>query len=244
MVKAIISVALANNFTEGDMNRTLRFILIAVIIVIVFACSKEPQKEPQPKGIEVRVAEKSGDVDISITELQRLYEYMDVKEGLSVGDIGCGEGRFTFALAKTVGPKGKVYALDINQERLDELKGQMGDKELYPYDNIVVLKNRMDDTLLPPATLDRATLVNVHFHNDANLREENIAMIRSVYKTIKPGGRLVIIDSANYSGPEDTWILVNAAKNTAKNYMDAGFKLEKGPDIYGYLGRFIISFTR
>ena len=43
-----------------------------------------------------------------------------VRKGMTVVDVGCGQGGFTAAVAKTVGKHGKVLAVDISDEYLDE----------------------------------------------------------------------------------------------------------------------------
>jgi ubiquinone/menaquinone biosynthesis C-methylase UbiE len=53
-----------------------------------------------------------------------------VKEGMSVLDVGCGPGLFSFEMAKIVGPKGKIIATDIQQEMLDKLKNKISRLEI------------------------------------------------------------------------------------------------------------------
>jgi ubiquinone/menaquinone biosynthesis C-methylase UbiE len=48
-----------------------------------------------------------------------------VKEGMTVLDIGCGPGLFSFEMAKMVGENGKVVATDIQQKMLDMLKNKI-----------------------------------------------------------------------------------------------------------------------
>ncbi|MFN9625814.1 MAG: class I SAM-dependent methyltransferase, partial [Planctomycetota bacterium] len=52
---------------------------------------------------------------------QEMLEQLDVKPGMTVCDMGCGDGYYTIELAKKVGPSGKVIAVDIQPEMLQEL---------------------------------------------------------------------------------------------------------------------------
>jgi ubiquinone/menaquinone biosynthesis C-methylase UbiE len=45
-----------------------------------------------------------------------------VKKGQVVADIGCGSGYYTLALAECVGPEGRVYAVDLNEEAIRKLE--------------------------------------------------------------------------------------------------------------------------
>ena len=45
-----------------------------------------------------------------------------VRNGQVVADLGCNKGYYTFALADCVGPEGKVYAVDLREDYVEELK--------------------------------------------------------------------------------------------------------------------------
>ena len=58
-----------------------------------------------------------------------IYPYIDkrvkkfgIKEGMTVVDYGCGPGRYTTRLAKLVGEKGKVFAIDIHELAIKAVK--------------------------------------------------------------------------------------------------------------------------
>ena len=52
----------------------------------------------------------------------KLHQQLKLKEGMVVADVGAGSGYHTFRMAKAVGDKGKVYAVDVQQEMLDVMK--------------------------------------------------------------------------------------------------------------------------
>jgi len=155
-------------------------------------------------------------------EIPTVLKLLDLKEGTVVGDIGCGVGAFTFPIAQAVGKTGKVYAVDIQAKEIDVVQKNMKKPELNPHNNIVALVNRPDDTLLPPDSLDVAWVSQVHFHNIPDLLEANKRMIASIFRTVKPGGRLVIGDEPNEHTP-------NPEPNIIRHYTEAGFVKEKGP---------------
>src|SRR5688572_22198607 len=56
-----------------------------------------------------------------------LIRLLEIKAGSQVADVGCHEGYMTIKLAKTVTPAGKVYAVDVDQPKLDKLKKHLKD---------------------------------------------------------------------------------------------------------------------
>jgi cyclopropane fatty-acyl-phospholipid synthase-like methyltransferase len=55
----------------------------------------------------------------------RLVQRIGVCQGMTVVDMGCGQGGFTASLAKTVGKKGKVLAVDVSDEYLAEFMDRL-----------------------------------------------------------------------------------------------------------------------
>lgn len=159
-------------------------------------------------------------------EWKKIRPYLDLLPGMAVADVGCGTGGLTFYLAHEVGPKGKVYALDVQKRVLNVLRPRLDNKILNPFKNVVVIHNQPDDTFLPPNSIDLAMLIDVHFHYYPTLFGTNQLMITSLFKALKPGGQLMIVDGSDKIPPE------KVAKNIINNYQFFGFTLEKGPDIF------------
>jgi SAM-dependent methyltransferase len=149
---------------------------------------------------------------------------LEIKKGMTVGDIGCGVGSFTFAIAQQTGRSGKVYAIDIQEEMIKVVKKHMQDKRQNGFNNIIAYVNKCDTTLLPKKKLDIAWVSMVHFHNFPVLYKENVSMIKSIYDALKPGGRLVVSDEAD----EHNYI-PDPFPNIIKHYQAVGFTLSRGP---------------
>jgi predicted methyltransferase len=126
---------------------------------------------------------------------QRPGEVMDalgIKPGSAVADIGCGAGYFTFHLAARVGPKGKVYAEDVKEGRLAEVR-KRAQKE--GVTNIETVSGAEDDPRLPLAGVDVVMIVDA-FHE---MRHYD-AMLEAVFRALKPRGLLALIDGAAEPG--------------------------------------------
>jgi predicted methyltransferase len=125
---------------------------------------------------------------------QRPAEVLDglgVKPGHRVADIGCGSGYFTFRLAARVGPEGKVFAVDIDPQVINKIR-QRKDRE--NLDQVEPIVGESDDPNLPDG-LDSALIVDTYHE----FREYE-RMMAAVFRALKPGGRLVIIDGESPSG--------------------------------------------
>lgn len=115
-----------------------------------------------------------------------LLRSLPLKPGQSIADIGAGSGYLTFPLAKRVGPKGKVYAVDIQPEMLDIIKKRMRERRV---SNIELVLGTPTDPKLPPQSVDLILMVDV-YHEFDHPYEMTQAMVRA----LKPGGRLVFVE--------------------------------------------------
>lgn len=107
-----------------------------------------------------------------------------VKPGEVVADIGCGTGFFTLPLAKYVGKKGKVYALDTSLTMIEELRKRT--RNLEQVKSIHSQENRFP---MEDGSLDFTLLVNM-IHELENGRR----FLKEVHRVLKPGGRICVID--------------------------------------------------
>jgi ubiquinone/menaquinone biosynthesis C-methylase UbiE len=116
----------------------------------------------------------------------RLLPPLKIKPGDAVVDMGAGSGYYTFRLADLVGPKGKVYAVDIQPEMLAIIRSRMNNKGIK---NIQLVRGAETDPKLPASAIDLILLVDV-YHEFSHPYEMTEAMVKS----LKPGGRLVFVE--------------------------------------------------
>lgn len=115
-----------------------------------------------------------------------LIRSLKLKPGDNVADIGCGSGYFTRRLAKEIGPKGTVYAVDIQPEMLTILKAKMAEAG---QDNYKPVLGTIEDPNLPENTIDLVLFVDV-YHEFSHPYE----MIQNISKGVKKGGRIVWVE--------------------------------------------------
>ena len=126
----------------------------------------------------------------------KVVETLNLAPGQTVADIGAGTGYFAFRLAKAVGPSGKVYAVDLQQEMLDTLQERIQEKGI---SNVVPTRSEPLETPLPDAEMDLVFIANVTHEYD-----EIDAGIQSCVRILKPKGRLAVVDwkyAETNSGP-------------------------------------------
>jgi ubiquinone/menaquinone biosynthesis C-methylase UbiE len=116
----------------------------------------------------------------------KLMEALNIQPGDVIADVGAGSGYFTFRLSERVGPKGKIYANDIQQEMLDIIAKRMKEKDIK---NIELVLGTESDPKLPANAVDVILLVDV-YHEFEYPYEMTAAMVRA----LKLGGRLVFVE--------------------------------------------------
>jgi ubiquinone/menaquinone biosynthesis C-methylase UbiE len=119
-------------------------------------------------------------------EPAKLMEALAIRPGDAVTDIGAGSGYFTFRLSDRVGPKGKVYAVEIQKEMLDIIARRMKTRGVK---NIELVLGTEKDPKLPANSQDLILMVDV-YHEFSHPFEMTQAMVRA----LKPGGRLVFVE--------------------------------------------------
>ncbi|MGH9804699.1 MAG: methyltransferase domain-containing protein [Candidatus Acidiferrales bacterium] len=128
---------------------------------------------------------------------QRPAEVMDalgISSGDVVADVGAGNGYFTFHIAGRVGPAGRVYAVEIDEEALDKIKQRARKERLGQIESILGATN---DPRLPTDSLDAVLIVNAYHE----MREYD-SMLAALFRALRPGGRLGVIDAATEPGED------------------------------------------
>jgi predicted methyltransferase len=133
-------------------------------------------------------------------DASRLIEILQLDAGDVVAEIGAGNGALSIAIAKHVGPTGRVYTSEL-PGNLDRLRAAV-DKAAVA--NIQVIEARVEDANLPEGCCDALFMRNVYHHFTAPPK-----MNASFMQALKPGGRLAIIDFAPRGRPA-----AGAAKRT------------------------------
>lgn len=119
-----------------------------------------------------------------------ILDKISIRPGQIVAELGCGHlGHFVFPIAKLVGPKGTLYAVDIIPGTLDEIKKQAYSENLPQIQTVWTDLEIFKGAKIESASVDTALLINVLSQSDKKLD-----ILREGARLLKAGGRLVVAD--------------------------------------------------
>lgn len=122
------------------------------------------------------------------SDTAKLIDVLQLKPGHIVAEIGAGGGELTIALARHVAPGGRVYTSELGEERLAKLRDAVKKSGVT---NIEVIEGQAAHANLPEGCCDAVFMRNVYHHfNDPQ------TMNASIFRALKPGTRVAIIDFA------------------------------------------------
>lgn len=149
---------------------------------------------------------------------EEMLAQLQVKPGMTVCDMGCGDGYYTIELAKRVGAEGKVLAVDIQPEMLQELSRRCERTGIQQVDMILGLPH---DPKLPEGQVDLILMVDV-YHEFSN----PVEMLAAMRRSLKPDGRIALVE---FRGEDPTVPIKPEHKMTKKQilkeYKANGFRL-------------------
>ena len=164
----------------------------AAALMLVAGCRAQPS-EPQFPAAHRDVAPTVSDTFSTedardrVGEAEQVMALAGVKPGMSVADVGAGEGYYTVRLARVVGAKGRVLAEDIVPQVRDELSDRVQRERL---DNVAVKLGTADNPMLPAGSFDRLFLV--HMYHEV---QSPYAFLWHLRDAVKPDGLIVVVEA-------------------------------------------------
>ena len=161
-------------------------------------------------------------------EAEDIMRLAGVQPGMTVADIGAGEGYYTVRLARQVGPDGRVLGQDIVAEVIDQL-GRRVTRENWA--NVSVKLGTPDDPKLPEASFDRVMMVHM-YHEIA----EPYAFLWRLYPALKQAGQVIVVDLNRPTEQHGTPLPLLRCEFEAIGFRFVG--MEPRTAAGGYLARF------
>ena len=121
-------------------------------------------------------------------DIARLVEVLQIRAGTAVADVGTAGGALSLLLSPIVGPSGRVFATDVNKDRIADIKANVAKAGVT---NVTIIEGDPNRTNLPDACCEAIFMRHVYHHFGDPAR-----MNQSLYQGLKPGGRLAISDFA------------------------------------------------
>ncbi|CAN5361386.1 hypothetical protein BH11PLA2_BH11PLA2_44550 [soil metagenome] len=150
---------------------------------------------------------------------KEIVKAIGLKPGMAVADIGAGTGLYTRLFASEVGPKGKVFAVDIAEKFLDHITKTNKDLKI---DNVTTILCKPYSAELPAGSVDIAFICDTYHHFEFPART-----MASIHAALKPNGHVVLVDFRRVKGQSSDWILnhVRAGQEVFEQEIrEAGFK--------------------
>ncbi|KPL67505.1 ubiquinone biosynthesis methyltransferase UbiE [Erythrobacter sp. SG61-1L] len=161
-------------------------------------------------------------------EAQTVMELANIKPGMTVADIGAGEGYYTVRLAAKVGARGRVLAQDIDESAIKRLGIRVERERL---DNVSIKLGAEDDPRLPENSFDRVFLI--HMYHEVS---EPYAFLWRLRPSLRPGAQVIVVDRDR---PADQHGI--APKLLFCEFDHVGFRLVefvRKPELAGYYAQF------
>lgn len=127
--------------------------------------------------------------------VQWIIEALNIEKGATIADIGAGEGNQTLEIAEYLGPQGTIYSTELGKKQIAELRQTI---ENSSFNNITILQGYPERTNLPEQCCEAIYLRRVYHH----ITQPKV-FNASLYQSLKPGGKLAIIDFEPRSSEAD-----------------------------------------
>lgn len=119
-----------------------------------------------------------------------IYEKAHIQTGMHVADFGCGRtGHFVFPTAIKVGMEGAVFAVDIQQDVLENVQKRADMEALVNVHTVWSNLEMVGKTAIPEGSLDVVFVVNTLTQSD-----NRHAVLEEAKRLLKSKGRIVIVD--------------------------------------------------
>ncbi len=220
----------------------MRPLVLVPPAILAFAAVALPQASAPPAEMHQR----HGDAQAYIASLEdpardawqkpdEVVGALQLREGETVADVGAGSGYFTLRLAKAVGERGRVYAVDINPDMVRHLNRRLRDAGVR---NVCTVLSEPADPLLPDASVDRVLIVDTWHHV-----EDQPAYLERLKHVLKPGGQVIHVDFQKRELPVGPPVSMTIAREDLVKQMEAaGFRLASEQTFLPY--QYFLVFTR
>ncbi|SMF06689.1 class I SAM-dependent methyltransferase [Pseudobacteriovorax antillogorgiicola] len=119
-------------------------------------------------------------------DIRNLIKLLKLKPGMTVADVGAGSGRLSFLMAQELAPKGRVYALEIQEKMLNTIRTKAKKLKVR---NVLARQSSVNSLGLKAGVLDLVLMVDV-YHEFSHPHE----MVLSMVKSLKKGGRIALVE--------------------------------------------------
>ena len=218
----------------------------AALVLALAACQQPPASDgragtarafPTPDRPVSKIGTNTFATEVQrdkVNEAQVVIDLAKITPGMSVADLGAGEGYYTSRLAQRVGKRGRVLAEDIDRASNERLAARVMRDGI---GNVSITLGTPDDPRLPPASFDRILLV--HMYHEVS---EPYAFLWRLRPALRKGGRVIVVD---VDRPTDAHGI--APSLLFCEFASVGLRLTgfvRKPELRGYYAQFEVAGSR
>ncbi len=139
-----------------------------------------------PEDLDAYIAKMEDPARDEWQQPDEVLRALALPEGATVCELGAGPGYFAFKMARAVGPRGHVFAVDVEPRMLAELRARIVKAGVHNITPVLALPG---DPLLPAASCDLILIANTFHHFP-----DGVAYLARLGGALRPGGRIANID--------------------------------------------------
>ncbi|MGB5359230.1 MAG: class I SAM-dependent methyltransferase [Eudoraea sp.] len=155
-------------------------------------------------------------------KVAEIFKIANIQVGNKVADIGCHQGYMSIRLSYFIGETGKVYSVDVREDRLNKLNDIASERDIK---NIQTILGDYDDPKLEENSIDVVLIIDA-YHEMNDYKQ----ILFHVKKALKPDGRILILEKLKQqmigkSRQEQTQGHTIAPKYVKNELKEAGFEV-------------------
>jgi cyclopropane fatty-acyl-phospholipid synthase-like methyltransferase len=176
-----------------------------------------------------------GPARVAGMKIDEVVAALKLQPGQTVADIGAGSGLLVAPLAKAVGPRGRVYAVEIDAGFFPEIRRRAAAAQVA---NVETVLGKFTDPALPVKSIDVAV-----FHDVIHHVENRAAYLKTLATYLAPAGRIVVIDYEGGMGPHRGEPQLEVTRDQLAGWMkDAGFS--QVDDVKLFTDKYVLAFAK
>jgi ubiquinone/menaquinone biosynthesis C-methylase UbiE len=215
--------------------RTRPFELVVVGLALVLSVSLPAAGQLASRPAEEWIKTLDGPARVASLKIDEVVAAMKLQPGQIVADIGAGPGLFEPALAKAVGSRGRVYAVEIDEGFFPEIRKRAAAAQVT---NVETVLGKFTDPALPAKNVDAAFFNDVIHHV-----EKRGEYLQALARYLPPGGRIAVVDYEPGKGPHSSQPELEVSREQLAAWMrDAG--LHQVDDVKMFPDKYYLVFAR
>jgi len=193
------------------MIHTMRQLASTVVALVLLVAAPSGQLASRPAEEWIKTLD--GPARVAALKIDEVVAALRLQPGQTVADIGAGSGLLEVPIAKAVGTRGRVYAVEIDAGFFPEIKKRV---EVAGLTNVQTVLGKFTDPALPVTNIDVAL-----FHDVLHHVEDRAGYLKTLTRYLAPSGRIVVIDYEGSQGPHSTQPELQVTREQLATWMKA-----------------------